>query len=149
MISDDSSSKVRIPVDIRLHKKSAILELVYADDTRYELTAEYLRVHSPSADVRGHGRGQEVLQTGKKFVGIRAIEPVGNYAVRLFFDDGHDTGIYSWDYLDELGANHADYWRGYLAKLKATRSLREPLPPGTQVVTIEPLKPREPSDGQS
>src|SRR5690606_32715785 len=90
------------PTEIKLHKRSAMLELAWADGRRSELPAEFLRVYSPSAEVRGHGQGQEVLQTGKRRVGIRRLEPVGNYAVRLHFDDGHDTGIYSWEYLHEL-----------------------------------------------
>lgn len=133
-----------VPTDIRLHRKSGILELVYGDGTRYELSAEFLRVHSPSAEVRGHGKGQEVLQTGKKQVRITAIQPTGNYAIRLTFDDRHDSGIYSWDYLRELGEHQERYWSEYLAKLKAARASREPLPPGTQVVSIVDPQSREP-----
>ena len=91
------------PTAIQLHQHSRNLELSYADGSSYSLSCELLRVCSPSAEVRGHGEGQEVLQVGKKNVGISAIEPVGNYAVRLIFDDGHNTGLYTWSYLYELG----------------------------------------------
>jgi DUF971 family protein len=127
-----------MPTDIRLHKKSGILELVYRGGATLELSAEFLRVYSPSAEVRGHGKGQEVLQTGKKRVKIVAIEPTGNYAIRLVFDDRHDSGIYSWDYLKELGENQQQYWSDYLARLRSAGASREPLPPGTQVVSIVP-----------
>ena len=108
-----------IPVTIRLRKASCLIKLEYEDGMSFDLPFEYLRVFSPSAEVRGHGPGQEVLQTGKENVRVESIEPVGNYALRLFFDDGHDTGLYSWEYLYELGANQADYWRDYLDRLKA------------------------------
>ena len=108
-----------IPVTIRLRKASRLIKLEYEDGTSFDLPFEYLRVFSPSAEVRGHGPGQEVLQTGKENVRIESIEPVGNYALRLFFDDGHDTGLYSWEYLFELGTNQADYWQDYLGRLKA------------------------------
>ncbi|MEZ5490340.1 MAG: DUF971 domain-containing protein [Gammaproteobacteria bacterium] len=138
-----------VPSDIKLHRKSGILELSYRDGERFELTAEFLRVYSPSAEVRGHGKGQEVLQTGKKQVQITGLIPTGNYAIRLVFDDRHDSGIYSWDYLRELGERKQHYWSEYLAKLRAAGASREPLPPGTQVVSIEPLKSEDPSAGQS
>ena len=128
-----------LPVEIKLHRKSGILELSYEDGT-YNLNAEFLRVHSPSAEVKGHGPGQEVLQFGKKNVLILKIDQVGNYALRLHFDDDHNTGIYSWDYLRELCLNRANLWAIYLEKLKAANQLREPLPEDTQVVTITPLK---------
>ncbi|MGA1741810.1 MAG: gamma-butyrobetaine hydroxylase-like domain-containing protein [Pseudohongiellaceae bacterium] len=128
-----------LPVEIKLHRKSGILELSYEDGT-YNLNAEFLRVHSPSAEVKGHGPGQEVLQFGKKNVLILKIDQVGNYALRLHFDDDHNTGIYSWDYLRELCLNQANLWAIYLEKLKAANQLREPLPEDTQVVTITPLK---------
>lgn len=137
------------PSDIKLHKKSGILELAYRDGESFELSAEFLRVYSPSAEVRGHGKGQEVLQTGKKQVKITGLIPTGNYAIRLVFDDRHDSGIYSWDYLRELGERQEHYWSDYLAKLRAAGASREPLPPGTQVVSIEPLKPEDPPAGQS
>ena len=97
------STSTHRPTDIQLHQKSRILELRYADGSHFELPCEFLRVYSPSAEVRGHGPGQEVLQVGKEDVNITAIEPVGNYAVKLVFSDGHDTGIYDWDYLYKLG----------------------------------------------
>ena len=95
-----------------------MLEVVF-DDARYELSCEYLRVHSPSAEVQGHGPGQEVLQVGKTDVGIAGIEPVGNYALKIRFDDGHDTGLYTWDYLRELGATREAKWAAYLERLRA------------------------------
>lgn len=107
-----------IPTNIKYHRSTRLLELVYADGRRFELGAEFLRVHSPSAEVRGHGPGQEVLQVGKEHVAIERIEPVGNYAVRLYFDDGHHTGIYSWDELYRLGANREAFWNEYLDKLR-------------------------------
>lgn len=107
-----------IPTEINLHKKSRILEITFADGAHFELPCEYLRVYSPSAEVQGHGPGQGVLQVGKENVNIEAIEPVGNYAVTLFFDDGHDTGIYSWETLYKLGTNQEQYWRDYLRKLE-------------------------------
>jgi DUF971 family protein len=106
------------PTDIKLHQKSRILEVTFADGSRFELPAEYLRVYSPSAEVRGHGPGQEVLQVGKQSVNIAAIEPVGTYAVLLRFDDGHDTGIYSWDLLYNLGIHQDRLWREYLSRLE-------------------------------
>jgi len=105
------------PTDIRLHQVSRILELTFDDGARFELPCEYLRVFSPSAEVRGHGPGQEVLQVGKENVNITAIEPVGNYAVKLVFDDGHDTGLYSWDVLYDLGVNQESHWRRYRQRL--------------------------------
>ena len=124
--------------DIKLHKKSAILELCYHDGSSYSLSAEFLRVHSPSAEVRGHGKGQEVLQSGKRHVKLVNVQPVGNYAVKLVFDDGHDTGIYSWEYLSELGQDEKELWISYLAKLQAAGKTRESLPADTQVIHIKP-----------
>ena len=98
------------PTAIKLHKKSKSLELTFADG-QFELRAEYLRVHSPSAEVRGHGIGQETLQVKKKFVGISNIEICGNYALKISFDDGHDSGLFTWDYLHELCQNHDLYWQ--------------------------------------
>jgi len=95
------------PTEIKLHQKSRVMELVFSDGSRFELSNELLRVYSPSAEVRGHGPGQEVLQTGKKEIEIVALEPVGSYAVQPKFSDGHATGIYSWEYLHELGTNLA------------------------------------------
>jgi len=105
-----------LPTDIRLHTKSRTLELVYADKS-FELTAEYLRVLSPSAEVRGHGIGNGVLQTGKQFVGISGVQPAGNYALKIIFDDGHDSGLYTWDYLYDLCQNHDQHWQRYLQQL--------------------------------
>jgi DUF971 family protein len=130
------------PSDIRLHRKTAVLELVYPDGSSYTLPAEFLRVHSPSAEVRGHGPGQEVLQTGKLHVRIEQVEPVGHYAIKLHFDDGHDTGIYTWDYLRELSLQQTQLWQRYLERLQGAGAGREPRESGVQVVNIMPLKPR-------
>ena len=127
------------PIDINLHRKSGILELKYDDGGIYSLTAEFLRVHSPSAEVRGHGTGQEVLQIGKKQVKINNLEAVGNYAIRLYFDDDHNTGIYSWEYLRELFLNQSAMWENYLIRLKNAGAKRENTPKGVQVVNIMPL----------
>ncbi|MBL4573620.1 MAG: DUF971 domain-containing protein [Gammaproteobacteria bacterium] len=126
------------PTDIKLHKKSATLELLYVDGACNTFTAEFLRVNSPSAEVRGHGKGQEILQKGKRQVKIVNLEPVGNYAIKLSFSDGHDTGIYSWTYLQELADEHDALWDNYLMKLNAMKASREPLPEGTQVINIMP-----------
>jgi DUF971 family protein len=107
------------PTDIALHQKSRVLEITFDDGACFKLPCEYLRVYSPSAEVQGHGPGQQVLQLGKEHVGITEIEPVGNYAVRLVFDDGHNTGIFSWNYLYELGAKQEERWREYLERLEA------------------------------
>jgi DUF971 family protein len=106
------------PTDIRLHQKSRVLELTFNDGARFRLPCELLRVYSPSAEVRGHGPGQEVLQVGKEDVNIKAIEPVGTYAVKLVFDDGHDSGLYSWDLLYRLGARQEELWNDYLERLR-------------------------------
>ncbi|MFQ5488643.1 MAG: gamma-butyrobetaine hydroxylase-like domain-containing protein, partial [Gammaproteobacteria bacterium] len=105
------------PTEIRLQRQSRVLELSFDDGSRFELSCEFLRVYSPSAEVRGHGAGQEVLQTSKEDVNIERIEPVGQYAVRLCFDDGHDTGLYSWDLLYDLGRRRDELWQQYLARL--------------------------------
>ena len=110
---------VNAPREIKLRRNSRILELTFDDDERFELSFEYLRVHSPSAEVKGHGPGQERLQIGKEQVVVKAIEPVGHYAVRLVFDDGHDSGLYSWKYLRELGEKREQNWRNYLDRLEA------------------------------
>ena len=117
------------PTDIKLHQKSRILEVAFDDGTRYQFPCEYLRVYSPSAEVRGHGPGQEILQVGKENVNITNIEPVGTYAVCLYFDDGHNTGIYSWDWLKQLGADQDKLWPQYLERLKAAGHTRKPQPP--------------------
>lgn len=106
------------PTDIRLHQKSRLLEITFDDNTTCMLSCEFLRVYSPSAEVRGHGPGQETLQIGKKDVNITAISPVGNYAVKLTFSDGHDTGLYSWDYLYELASHYEALWREYIGRLE-------------------------------
>ena len=113
------------PTEIKLHQKSRELEVAFDDQRQFRLSCEFLRVYSPSAEVRGHGPGQEVLQVGKKNVEISAIEPVGTYAVKLVFSDGHDTGIYSWDYFYDLGARHDEYWNGYLARMQRAGASRE------------------------
>ena len=110
-------AKTPRPTDITLHQKSGLLDIAFDDGRSFSLPAEYLRVFSPSAEVRGHGPGQEVLQTGKRAVGISAVEPVGVYAVKLVFSDGHDTGLYSWEYLHELGVKQDTNWKSYLARL--------------------------------
>lgn len=114
------------PTDIRLHRRSHLLEVSWADGSRFELPCELLRVYSPSAEVRGHGAGDRILQTGKKHVNITAVEPVGNYAVKLSFDDGHDTGLYSWDFLRDLGENREQYWSDYLRELEQANASRLP-----------------------
>lgn len=117
---------MKIPSAIKLHQKSAVLELQYEDGSAHHLSCELLRVYSPSAEVRGHGSGQEVLQTGKKNVSIIEIRAVGNYAIQLVFDDGHDTGLYSWDYLYDLGLNQDQYWQDYLGQLHSAGASRDP-----------------------
>lgn len=111
------SKAVPVPETINLLKESRLLKLQYQDGTSFEFTFEFLRVYSPSADVKGHGPDDAVLQVGKENVDINEIEPVGNYAIKIRFDDGHDTGLYSWDYLYELGSNMQTYWQDYLQRL--------------------------------
>ena len=113
------------PLTISLHKQSRVLEIVYNDGENFKLPCEYLRVFSPSADVKGHGPGQEVLQLGKEGVNIKEVEPIGNYAVRLIFDDGHETGLYTWDYLYELGQNQKSNWIDYLHTLNKSGHKRK------------------------
>ncbi len=108
----------RYPTDIKLHQRSRKLEVTFDDGAAFELSCEMLRVYSPSAEVRGHGPDQAVLQLDKQEVNIAAVEPVGNYAVKLVFDDGHDTGLYTWDYLYDLGRNREAYWQAYLEALR-------------------------------
>jgi DUF971 family protein len=105
------------PTDIRLHQASRLLEIKFDNNMECQLSCEFLRVYSPSAEVRGHGHGNEVLQVGKEDVNITAIEPVGNYAIKLVFTDGHDTGLYSWDYLYDLASRYEALWLEYLGKL--------------------------------
>ncbi len=117
------------PSEIRLQKKSRQLLIEFDDGSVFELPFEYLRVHSPSAEVRGHGAGQEILQTGKENVQVTALDPVGHYAIRIVFDDGHDTGLYTWSYLYELGANRPERWQAYLDRLTAAGYPRQPAKP--------------------
>lgn len=117
------------PATIRLHRKSRILEVGWDDGTVFELPCEYLRVFSPSAEVQGHGPGQAVLLIGKEKVNIRAIEPVGNYAVKLIFDDKHDSGLFSWSYLHWLGANYEENWATYLGRLDEVGYQRKDVAP--------------------
>jgi DUF971 family protein len=114
------------PTEIKLHQKSRVLEIAFADGATFRLPCEFLRVYSPSAEVRGHGPGQEVLQTGKKEVEIARVEPVGQYAVQLHFSDGHDTGIYSWDLLYDYGTRQDEMWRHYLKRMQEAGASRDP-----------------------
>jgi DUF971 family protein len=114
------------PTDIKLHQKSRVLEILFEDGACFTLPCEYLRVFSPSAEVRGHGPGQEVLQVGKENVNITAIEPVGNYAIKIVFTDGHNTGLYSWDLLYDLGIHQEQNWQHYLQRLAAAGYSRQP-----------------------
>lgn len=117
------------PTGITYHKTAKTLELSYPDNVAMTLPAELLRVYSPSAEVRGHSESERVLQTGKKHVGITAIEPVGNYAIRIVFDDGHDTGIYSWAFLRDLAQNQESFWERYLGELEEKNASRLPAIP--------------------
>lgn len=114
-----------IPTEIKLHRQSKLLEVSFADGATFKLPFEYLRVHSPSAEVRGHGPGQETLQTGKRNVDITDLRAVGNYAIQPTFSDGHDSGIYSWDLLYDLGLNQESYWQTYLIRLEAAGENRD------------------------
>jgi DUF971 family protein len=109
------------PTEIRARSNSRLLVVSFADGRSFELPFEYLRTHSPSAEVKGHGPGQETLVLGKQNVGVKAIEQVGQYAVRIVFDDGHDSGLFSWRYLRELGEQQAPNWEKYLARVAATK----------------------------
>lgn len=124
------------PTQIKLHKASKRLEVVYADGTRFDLPAEYLRVHSPSAEVQGHGK--PVLVGGKRNVGIDQIQPVGRYAVKLVFDDGHDTGLFSWEVLWNLGIHQSRYWSTYVQRLDEMRMSRD-----SEVVKLAALPPKK------
>src|SRR5436190_14021173 len=115
----------RVPSAITLHQKSRVLEIAFSDGRSFRLPYEYLRVYSHSTEIRGHGPGQEVLHTGKRAVEIRALEPVGSYAVQPTFSDGHSTGIYSWEYLYELGENQESLWADYLERLKKAGAARD------------------------
>jgi len=119
--------------EIKLRRRTRVLEVSFADGARFELPFEYLRVFSPSAEVQGHGEGEPVLVLGKENVGITAVEPIGHYAVRLVFDDGHGTGLYTWKYLHELGARHAANWAQFEARrsrIGAAASASGAVPPG-------------------
>ncbi len=113
------------PTEIILHQKSRTLEIAFDDGARFQLPFEFLRVMSPSAEVRGHGPGQETLQVGKRNVVLTEIEPVGSYAIKLAFDDGHDSGLYTWEYLHELGARQDALWQDYLKQLEAAGASRD------------------------
>lgn len=115
------------PSAIHYDREAATLSVTWADDTQHTLSAEFLRVHSPSAEVRGHGVGQSILQVGKKHVRINHIEPAGRYAIKIVFDDGHDSGLYDWVYLRSLGDNQKNLWADYIAKLAERGASREPL----------------------
>ena len=114
-----------IPTEIKLHQKSRVMEITFSDGACFKLPYELLRVFSPSAEVRGHSAGQEVLQTGKRNVDISAVEPVGNYGVKPVFSDGHDTGLYSWDMLYNLGVRQDSLWQEYLSRLEAANANRD------------------------
>lgn len=116
------------PTQIVVHTQSRILELGFADGVSFRLPFELLRVYSPSAEVKGHGPGQEVLQVGKREIGIDAVEPVGHYAIQPHFSDGHATGIFSWDYLHWLGTHHERLWQDYLDRIDAAGASRDPAP---------------------
>jgi DUF971 family protein len=115
-----------IPTEIKLHQKSRILELAFENEGHFELTYEFLRVFTPSAEARGHGVGQETLQVGKRDVDIVCIEPVGNYAIKPVFSDGHDSGLYSWDVLHTLCIHRDELWQAYLDKLEEQGASRDP-----------------------
>ena len=113
------------PVEIKVHQVSRLVEIAFDNGASFKLPFEFLRVYSPSAEVRGHGPGQEVLQAGKKDVGVAKLEPVGNYAIQIYFSDGHNTGIYSWDYLHELGEKQTPWWNAYLERMQQAGASRE------------------------
>lgn len=123
-----------LPTDIVLHQQSRVLEVAFDNGARYRFPFEFLRVYSPSAEVRGHGPGQETLQSGKRNVILTEVEPVGHYALKLVFSDGHDSGLYSWDYLVEIGEQQEALWDDYLARLEAAGANRD-------VDTTTPPKP--------
>jgi DUF971 family protein len=122
-----------MPTRIVVSEQKDVLHLEYQGDVRFSLSAEYLRAFSPSAEVRGHGTGQEVLQVGKRHVLITSLQQSGNYAIQISFDDGHDSGIFTWEYLFELGSNHTDNWADYLQRLHKANQSRDP---DTQVVKL-------------
>jgi DUF971 family protein len=130
MPTPPATTNFPVPTDLRLRRRSRVLEVAFPDGARYALSFEYLRVHSPSAEVQGHGPGQDVLQIAKENVAVKAVEPIGNYAVRLVFDDGHDTGLYTWAYLRELGDTYDQKWARYLQRLDQIGYERKPVAPG-------------------
>jgi DUF971 family protein len=115
------------PIEIKLHKQSRLLEISFADGRIFQFSFEFLRVHSPSAEVSGHGPGQEILQTGKQEVNINNIDPVGSYAIQINFSDGHNTGLYSWDLLYGYGMNQNDMWQHYLRRMDEAGESRGPV----------------------
>lgn len=115
-----------LPIEIKLHQKSRILDISFSDGKNFQFTCEFLRVHSPSAEVCGHSAGQEILQTGKKLVSIQQINPVGKYAIQLNFTDGHNTGLYSWDLLYNYGLNQDKMWQRYLQRMEDAGASRDP-----------------------
>lgn len=114
------------PLSIQLNPTSDVLDVEFEDGPRFELSAEYLRVYSPSAEVQGHASGQETLQTGKRTVKIKRVDPIGDYAIAIRFSDAHSTGIYTWEYLYQLGQEHPERWTRYLARLEAAGASRDP-----------------------
>jgi len=120
------TERVATPVEIRLRRAERLLEVDFDDGARFSLPAEYLRVESPSAEVQGHGPNERRTIAGKRHVAVTGVEPVGNYAVRLLFDDGHDTGIFSWEYLYTLGRDRSGKWDAYVAALRASKMSRDP-----------------------
>ena len=120
-----SQTSMAHPTEIKLHQQSRTLEIAFDNGARFNMPYEYLRVQTPSAEARGHGPGQETLQTGKKNVNLLNVEPVGTYALKLIFDDGHESGLYSWEYLYELGQHQDELWKQYLEKLEAAGESRE------------------------
>lgn len=125
------------PTEIKLHQASRVFEIAFDNGERFELPYEYLRVFTPSAEARGHGPGQETLQVGKRDVGIERIEPVGTYAIKPVFSDGHESGLYSWDLLYNLGKHHDELWQTYLDRLEAEGKSRDPADPAN--VSPEPV----------
>ncbi len=130
------------PTEIKLIRAENLLELTFDDGEIFRLSAEYLRVDSPSAEVKGHGSGQEVTIPGKRYVKITKLDPVGNYAIRIHFDDGHDTGLYSWEYLYTLGKDQAARWGKYLERLAAQGLDRDPFPDAPETDAKRPSSPR-------
>ena len=126
------STTTPIPTEIKLHQQSRVLEIAFNDGRSFRLPYEFLRVYSPSAEVRGHGPGQEILQVGKRDVAIKDVEAVGHYAIRPTFSDGHDTGIYSWDYLYDLGVRQEAMWQHYLERMTEAGASRDAKPASAQ-----------------